>query len=36
MSYLLLIVEPPGQRAARTEAEGRAAYDGMLAFAASL
>ena len=36
MSYLLLIVEPPGQRAARTEAEGRAAYDGMLAFAADL
>lgn len=32
MSYMLLIVEPPGQRATRTEAEGRAAYDTMVAF----
>jgi hypothetical protein len=36
MSYLLLIVEPVGQRAARTEAEGRAAYDAMLAYADGL
>jgi hypothetical protein len=26
MSYMLLILEPPGQRATRTEAEGREAY----------
>lgn len=32
MSYLLLIVEPLGQRATRTEVEGRAAYDAMVAF----
>lgn len=32
MSYMLLIVEPVGQRATRTEAEGRAAYDAMVAF----
>lgn len=32
MSYMLLIVEPLGQRATRTEAEGRAAYDAMVAF----
>ncbi len=36
MSYLLLIHEPVGQRAARSEAEGRAAYDAMLAFGAEL
>ncbi len=36
MGYLLLILEPHGQRAARTEAEGRAAYDRMLGFAADL
>ena len=36
MSYLLLIVEPVGQRATRTEAEGRAAYDVMLKFADDL
>ncbi|APW36553.1 dehydrogenase [Rhodoferax koreense] len=36
MSHMLLILEPHGQRAARTEAEGRAAYDSMLAFAAGL
>ena len=33
MSFLLLIVEPVGQRAERSEAEGRAAYDTMLAYA---
>jgi hypothetical protein len=32
MSYLLLIVEPLGQRAARTEAEGRALYGRMVEF----
>jgi hypothetical protein len=32
MSYMLLIHEPVGQRATRTEAEGRAAYAAMLAF----
>lgn len=36
MSYVLLIHEPRGQRAARTEAEGRATYDRMLAFADEL
>ncbi len=36
MAYLLLIVEPRGQRAARDEAEARAAYDAMVAFAATL
>jgi hypothetical protein len=36
MSYMLLILEPHGQRAERTEAEGRAAYDQMLGFAAGL
>jgi hypothetical protein len=32
MSYMLLIVEPVGQRATRSEAEGRAAYAAMVAF----
>ena len=32
MSHLLLIVEPPGQREARSPAEGEAAYAAMLAF----
>jgi hypothetical protein len=36
MAYMLLIVEPPGQRATRTEAEGREAYAQMLRFADSL
>lgn len=36
MSYMLLIVEPLGQRQARTEAEGRAAYQQMLDFAGEL
>lgn len=31
-SYMLLILEPLGQRATRTEAEGRAAYDSMRRF----
>ena len=29
MPYMLMIVEPVGQRAARTEAQGREAYDRM-------
>jgi hypothetical protein len=32
MSYLLLIHEPVGQRATRSDAEGRAAYAAMVAF----
>jgi len=36
MSYMLLIREPRGQRAQRSEAEGRALYQRMLEFAASL
>ena len=36
MSYMLLIVEPVGQRAQRTPAEGREAYAQMLRYAESL
>lgn len=36
MAYMLLIMEPPGQRAARTEAEGHEVYDQMTRFAAGL
>ncbi|MBX3656602.1 MAG: dehydrogenase [Ramlibacter sp.] len=36
MSYMLLIAEPVGQRRARTEAEGRAAYQQMIDFAEDL
>jgi hypothetical protein len=36
MSYMLLIVEPVGQRRERTEDEGRASYDSMLKFSADL
>jgi len=36
MSYMLLIHEPVGQRATRTEAEGRAAYAAMVAFGEQL
>jgi hypothetical protein len=32
MSHLLLIIEPPGQREARSPAEGEAAYAAMTAF----
>jgi hypothetical protein len=32
VSYMLLIVEPAGQRATRTEAEGREAYAAMQRF----
>ena len=36
MPYMLLIVEPVGQRRERTEEEGRQLYDDMLRFSASL
>ncbi len=36
MRYMLLIVEPPGQRATRTRAEGEAAYAAMKAFGEKL
>jgi hypothetical protein len=36
MNYLLIVLEPPGQRAERTLAEGQAAYDQMLAYAEAL
>lgn len=32
MAYMLLVVEPTGQRAGRTEQAGRDLYDRMLAF----
>ena len=36
MAYLLLIREPRGQRAERTEEEGKQAYESMLQFGDSL
>ena len=36
MEHMLLILEPHGQRAARTQAEGEAAYGAMVAFADQL
>lgn len=36
MSYMLLIIEPRGQRAQRSEAEGHAVYNRMLEFGANL
>lgn len=36
MPYMLLIMEPHGQRQQRTEAEGRAVYDRMLQYSAQL
>jgi hypothetical protein len=36
MTYMLLIVEPAGQRNERSEEEGRALYDQMLRFSAAL
>jgi hypothetical protein len=36
MSYMLVIVEPPGQRKSRTEAEGRALYDSMVRYSEAL
>ena len=36
MTYMLLIIEPTGQRQTRSEAEGRAVYERMLGFASDL
>jgi len=36
MGYMLLIMEPAGQRQARTEAQGHALYERMLRFSAEL
>lgn len=36
MSYLLLVIEPPGQRATRSQAEGEEAFTQMLCFADDL
>ncbi|HZY17499.1 MAG TPA: YciI family protein [Ramlibacter sp.] len=36
MPYMLLILEEPGQRATRSEAQGREVYDRMLRYAADL
>jgi hypothetical protein len=36
MAYALVILEPPGQRQARTEAQGRVAYDRMVRFSEEL
>lgn len=36
MEHMLLILEPHGQRAGRTQAEGEAAYGAMVAFAEQL
>jgi hypothetical protein len=36
VSYMLVIIEPTGQRASRTEAEGREAYSQMVDFAENL
>ncbi|MCC6195650.1 MAG: dehydrogenase [Burkholderiales bacterium] len=36
MTYMLLIVEPRGQRAQRSDAEGRALYQRMLDYSAQL
>jgi len=36
MSYMLLIIEPVGQRQARGVEQGREAYDAMLRYAADL
>ena len=36
MSYMLIVMERPGDRESKTESEGRAHYDRMLDFSASL
>lgn len=36
MPYMLLMIEPPGQRLSRSEAEGHAVYERMLRFADDL
>jgi hypothetical protein len=36
MAYVLLVIEPPGQRSTRTDAEGREAYSRMVRFSEEL
>jgi hypothetical protein len=36
MAYMLLVMEKPGERAARSESEGRTRYDRMLRFSEGL
>jgi hypothetical protein len=36
MSYMLVIVEPPGQRSSRSDEEGRALYDSMVRYSEAL
>ncbi len=36
MAYMLLVVEPQGQRSTRTDAEGRDLYDRMIRFSEEL
>ncbi len=36
MAYMLLVVEPPGQRSTRTDAEGREVYAQMVRFSERL
>jgi hypothetical protein len=36
MAYALLIIEPPGQRQTRTQAEGHAVYERMVRFSEEL
>jgi hypothetical protein len=36
MAFMLLVVEPPGQRSTRTDAEGRAVYERMVRFSEEL
>ena len=36
MAYVLLVIEPPGQRSRRTDAEGREVYDRMVRFSEEL
>jgi hypothetical protein len=36
MAYMLLVIEPPGQRSTRTDAEGREVYAAMVRFSEQL
>jgi hypothetical protein len=36
MTYALLVIEPPGQRSTRSEAEGREVYERMVRFSEEL
>jgi hypothetical protein len=36
MAYMLLVIEPPGQRSTRTDAEGREVYARMVRFSEEL